>query len=278
MTTSTPSSPIVFYDIAMRPPVTETYSAPNPSKTRFALNFKKIPYKTSWVPLPDVSKVRRSLDIPACRQFADGTEFNTLPIIHDPATNSIIGDSFDIAVYLQRTYPDSGAGDLLPPQKLDYVLPQEFAILVPLTERSGGEFPEYARFNNNVDAAFTAHAQLMVGGMPLDPATADQTKAEFVRRAGVSSWDDFALTSEAREKLMVSFRDTLGGLAKLFLRDTSGPFLLGKQASYADIIVGGWLRMARVNLPQGEWEEVRSWHSGVFGGLYDALEVYMEAK
>jgi len=226
--------------------------------------------------MPDITKVRKSLKLPPCRQFADGTDFYTLPIIEDPATNSSVGDSFDIAVYLQKTYPDSGAGDLFPPQTLDFT--HELALLIPLTERREGEFPEYAKFNMNVDAAFTAHVQLVAQRLPFEPDTAEASKAEFVRRAGVSSWDDFALVGEAREKTMESFRNTLGDLAKLFQRDTSGPFLLGTRVSYADLIVGAWLRMMCVTLPESEWEELRSWHGGLFGQLHDALEVYAEVK
>ncbi|ODM23387.1 hypothetical protein SI65_00976 [Aspergillus cristatus] len=269
---------MIFYDIAMRPPVAETCCGPNPSKSRFALNFKNIPYSTSWVQLPDITNVRRSLGVPASRKFGDGTDFYTLPMLFDPSTNSIIGDSFDIAVYLQKTYPNSGAGDLFPPQTLDFVFGHDLALLAPLSEQKEGEFNEYARFNTNVDAAFSAHVPLMVHGLPLDPATAEATKAEFVRRAGVSSWDDFAVSGEEREKLKNSFRDTLGDLAKLFLKDASGPFILGKQVSYADLIVGGWLRMMRGTLPGNEWEEARGWHGGVFGRLHDALEEYAEVK
>lgn len=276
-TTSTPSSPIVFYDIAMRPPVEKNCCAPNPWKTRLALNFKGVPYSTSWVALPDVAKVRSSLKVPSCRKFADGTDFLTLPIIKDPATDSLVGDSFDIAVYLQNTYPDSGAGNLFPPQTIDYVFTNSLGLPIPLSECPEG-FPEYAKFNVNVDAAFSAHVQLSTQCFPFDPATAEISKAEFVRRAGVTCWEDFALVGEEREKLKDSFRNTLGGLAKLFLRDTSGPFLLGTRPSYADLIVGGWLRMMRATLPESEWEEVRSWHGGLFGQLHDALEVYAEMK
>jgi glutathione S-transferase len=276
-TTSIPSSPIVFYDIATRSPVEKNCYSPNPWKTRLALNFKGLPYSTSWVALPDIAKVRSSLKVPPCRKFADGTDFFTLPIIEDPATDSLIGDSFDIAVYLQNTYPNSG-GDLFPPQTIDYVFTHDRALLVPLSEWRGSEFPEYAKFNVNVDAAFSAHVRLTVQGFPFDPATAEISKAEFVRRAGVTCWEDFALVCEEREKMKDSFRNMLGGLAKLFLRDTSGPFLLGTRASYADLIVGGWLRMMRATLPESEWEEVRSWHGGLFGRLHDALEVYAEVK
>ncbi|KAL7944079.1 hypothetical protein V8C42DRAFT_96078 [Trichoderma barbatum] len=276
--TSTSSGAIVFYDIGHRPPVTETCCSPNPWKGRLALNFKAIPYSTSWVGMPDIAKVRRSLGESACRKFADGTDFYTLPMIRDAANSAIISDSFDIAIYLQRTYPDSGAGDLFPAQTLHFTYTPGFALAVPLSEGADDAFPEYYRFNTNVDAVFTTHVPLMTNGIPLDPATAEETKAEFVRRAGVSSWDDFNLTSEAREKMMESFQAALGDLAKLFLENTDGPFLLGQKASYADLIVGAWLRMAKVCLPKSEWEQLRCWHDGVFGQLHDALETYAEVK
>jgi glutathione S-transferase len=276
-TTQTAAGPIVFYDIATRPPVEKTCCSPNPWKTRLALNFKGVPYSTTWVALPDITKVRTTLKVPPCRKFADGTDFFTLPIIEDPSTGSLVGDSFDIAVYLQKTYPDSGAGDLFPPQTLDFDFKHP-AILVPLSECRESGFPEYAKFNVNVDAAFTAHVQLTVQGFPFDPATEEATKAEFVRRAGVTSWEDFALVGEARDKVKESLRNMLGDLARLLLRDSSGPFLLGTRASYADMIVGAWLRMMRATLPGSEWEEVRSWHGGLFGRLHDALEAYAEVK
>ncbi|RAL13857.1 uncharacterized protein BO97DRAFT_469511 [Aspergillus homomorphus CBS 101889] len=275
-----PSNSLTFYDIALRPPVEKNCASPNPWKARLALNFKNIPYKTTWVPQPDIPKLRRSLQVPAVRQFADGSDFFTLPLLHDPSTDSLVGDSFDIAVYLQKTYPDAGAGDLFPTQTLDYTFAQDPTLVVPLTQSrdSSPQFAEYARFNVNVDAAFTAHVQLTVQGFPFDPETEEAVKAEFVRRAGVSGWEDFALEGEARVKMLEAFRETLGGLGKLFARDPSGPFLLGARASHADFIVGGWLRMFRVMLPESEWVQVAGWHGGLFGRLYDALQVYAEVK
>ncbi|KAK9760708.1 hypothetical protein K7432_014983, partial [Basidiobolus ranarum] len=71
---SKPSEAMIFYDIAMRPPVASTCSSPNPWKARLALNFKNIDYSTTWVPLPDITEVRRTLGLDACRQFGAGTE------------------------------------------------------------------------------------------------------------------------------------------------------------------------------------------------------------
>lgn len=265
---------MLFYDIAMRAPVEQNCCSPNPWKSRLALNFKGLPYSTRWVSMPDITKVRGGLGVPPTRKFADGSDFYTLPVLEDPTTGSLVGDSFDIAVYLQKTYPGAG-GDLFPPQTLDYEFNRD--IMIPLTERREG-FPEYARFNVMVDAAFTTHVQLGVQNFPFEPATTEATRAEFVRRAGVSSWEDFALVGEAREKVKASFHDMLGELGELFKRDASGPFLLGKRASYADLMVGAWLRMMSIILPEGEWEEVKGWHGGIFGRLHDALDVYAEVK
>lgn len=271
--------PMVYYDVAMRDP--SSCCAVNPWKSRLALNFKAIPHSTKWIPLPEIPKVRRDeLGVPPCRKFADGSDYYTLPVLVDPNTGDKVGDSLDIAIYLQKKYPGSGAGDLFPSQKLDYSVNQDLPLLVPLSDdrHEGDEYAEYSHFNTHIDAAFTAHVGLMAYTMPFHPDSAGPSKAEFVKRAGVSSWDDFEVKGETRQKTMDSFRAMLGDLAKLFTEDTSGPFILGTRATYADLIVGGWLHMSRATLPGSEWEEVRGWHGGVFGRLYDALEKYADVK
>ncbi|KAI4718252.1 hypothetical protein E4T48_05534 [Aureobasidium sp. EXF-10727] len=268
---SGPSKPIVFYDIAFKEPRQETNSAPNPWKARLALNFQKLPYTTTWVSLPDVEEVRRSLQVPACRKFGDGTDFYTLPVITDPNTNKTVGDSFDIAVYLQKTYSDLGS-DLFPEQNLDYVFAADEASTVPLTDVRGGEHDNYAQFNMSVDAVFTAHVILMVQGMPLTTAG----EQVFVKRAGVDSFAAFACEGVQRKQVLASFESKLEGLAAVFKRDASGPFVLGAKASYADLIVGSWLRMASTSLRSTEWEAMRGWHGGVFGQLHDALDRYAQ--
>lgn len=36
--------------------------------------------------------------------------------------------------------------------------------------------------------------------------------------------------------------------------------------------------MMQTTLPESEWKELRIWHEGLFGQLYDALEVFAEVK
>ncbi|KAG5973792.1 hypothetical protein E4U55_000274 [Claviceps digitariae] len=313
-TTSTTPPLITLYDIASQPPVQNTCFAPNPWKARLALNFKALSYQTTWVPLPEIPHLRSEiLGLAPTRFFADGTPFHTLPILHDPfATSSsssstwscstttgpglagsdglLLGDSFDIAIHLDREYPLSGAGSLFPPQDLDFPFAPETeadadadadaALLIPLTDiQEYTPYTQYARFNNRIDALFTSHVALGAYTMPLDPATADLTKAEFMRRAGLSSWEDFKLVGEPRHAMITSLRDTLGRtLVGLFQRDDTGPFILGARPSYADLVVGAWLRMLQRTLPPGEWHEMKAWHGGVFGRLHDALDQWAEVK
>ena len=218
--------------------------------------------------------MRPSRNLICGRKFADGTDYYTLPVLTDSTSSSNLGDSFDIAVYLQKTYPNTGAGNLLPEQKLDYIYGHDLAVFAPLSELNGNEHADYARFNMNVDAAFSAHVLLMVHGLPFNPDTAEETKAEFVRRSGVASWDDLTVRGEKRDEMKKSLHDTLKTIAELFQRNKTGPFLLGEQPNYADLIVGAWLQMMHETLPAEEWDEVKTWHEGVFGNLHNALQKY----
>ncbi|KAJ6459555.1 glutathione S-transferase-like protein [Mycena sanguinolenta] len=246
---------ITFYDIASAPPF-RTY-APNPSKSRYALNFKRLhnglQYETSWVDLPDVTKVRKSLGANPVRKLPDGSDFYTLPVIVDHSTSATVGDSFDIALHLDRQYP-SKAGE---------------PVLFPSSTAS-----LHRAFNTFVDKIFTDHVVLAGYTMPLNPETAEVSKAEFCRRAGMASWDQFRVDGEARTAMLRSFEAALDELARLYVRKDEGPFLEGAVPMYADLIVGGWLNMQKESLP--EWQELRGWHGGLWGTVHDALGKYAQ--
>lgn len=212
---SKPSEARVLYDIH-----TSAACASNPWKSRLALNHKGIAYSTLWVPLPNIPKVRRAPDVPPCHKNSDGTGYYTLPILIDPNTNSKIGDSFDIAVYLQKTHPDSGAGDLFPPQKLNFVFDRWSTFLGSFSKSKAIEYGDYYDFNAQVEAAFTACFAPTMENLPLHPSTAEATKAEYVSRAGLTSWDGFKMRQEDRKKMSKSLHGMLGEIGKLFSRNT----------------------------------------------------------
>ncbi|KAG4431911.1 hypothetical protein IFR05_012610 [Cadophora sp. M221] len=268
------SDPLTFYDISS--PLQPRSYAPNPSKARLALSLKGIPFKTTWVDILDISDIRKSLNCPATRKFDDGSDFYTLPMLKDNASGRVIGDSFDIANYLEEMYPDLG-GRLFPPNStgtgMDYEsLHKDVEFVAPLTSNEGSKNQAYARFNMHVDATFTAYVILVAQYLPFNPDTAESIRALFVKRAHQGSWEDLSIKGDAREQLTVAFKSALTSLAQLFRVHDTGPYLEGNQANYADLIVGGWLNMLSITMPEGEWDDFRTWHGGVFARLHDALQ------
>lgn len=233
----------------------------------YALNFTNTTYCTTWVPLPDVAASRKKLGVPACRKHADSTDFPTLPILYDPTTTSskqqegtFVGDSFEIAIHLhnKNSSHNGGRPPLFPPNSIAL----------------------HRTFNAHVDALFSVNGAPLAGYyLPLDPATAEATRADMARRVGVSRWEDLEIPpgSEDRKKKLAAFEAALGsGLAAWFVRRDEGPFLEGQTPMYADLIIGGWLQWMRNCLP--EWEELKGWHGGLWGRLHNALEEWAEVS
>ncbi|KAI1338826.1 hypothetical protein F5Y15DRAFT_98989 [Xylariaceae sp. FL0016] len=240
------SNTILFYDIASGPPVRPF--APNPWKTRYALNFKRVNYKTQWTELPDVTKVRKSLEADPVRWHPSGEAFYTLPVIKDTATGKVIGDSFDIAVYLDKKYPDGPS--LFPHSSIGI----------------------HKAFNTQADAAFPSGGALFHENLPFNPETAEQSKLEFGRRLGMK-WEDLVVTGEARREVLDAYKVTLGDFAKNY-QYSDGPFLHGQDVSYADFIVGGWLMMLSETV--AEFDEILTWHGGLWKRIHSALEPYRQ--
>lgn len=268
------SDTLILYDISS-PRQPRSY-APNPSKARLALSFIGVAFKTTWVDIINVADTRRELDCPATRKLDDGSDFYTLPMLRDPASGKVIGDSFDIANYLDDTYPDLG-GRLFPANTtrtgLDYESPhKDTAFFAPITTNTGSKNEAYARFNLHVDATFSANLTLYGYYLPFNPETAEAAKALISRRAHLSSWEDINIQGEAREPFKAAVKENLASLAELFTINEGGPYLEGKEPTYADLIVGGWLNMLSIIMPADEWRDFRSWYGGALARLHDALQ------
>ena len=236
-----------------------------------------------WIDILDIPNVRKGLKCPATRKLDDGSDYYTLPMLRDPASERVLGDSFDIATYLEDTFPDSG-GSLFPQDSsltgLDYQSPnRDTPFYAPLTLNQGAKHEAYARFNTHVDATFTANMGLYGYNLPFNPLTAEAVKTIFAKRAHLSSWESLRVEGAAREPMRVAMKAALATLAELFAINNSGPYLEGARATYADLIVGGWLNMFSIIMPETEWNDFRSWYGGVFARLHDAIqENYCECK
>lgn len=271
----TSSNPIIFYDIASSPPL-RTFAV-NPWKTRYALNSKGLPYQTKWIDLPDIASVRQELGVPANRTLPDGTSYHTLPAIHDAWTGKIVGDSFEIALYLDKTYPT--ARTLIQP----------------------GTTGLTAAFNAQVDGLFTKYV-LLADQMPFDARIAEKVQDIFVKRMGATTFEHLQMSGEDREKLLVQFERALGEFVKAYYhvggttdyfwsqtgtaaaqaqkrgREQVGPYLDVDGPVYADLIVGAWLAMMEASMKPEDWQRMRTWQDGFWARLHDALAPLREIK
>ncbi|KAJ7697768.1 hypothetical protein B0H14DRAFT_2418075, partial [Mycena olivaceomarginata] len=250
-------------------------------KTRYALNF--IPHQVGRN--PDIHATRTAFRCPASRKFPDGSDYHALPMPQDtiPGSEFVLGNSLDIARYLASRAAAWGGCALFPVNStrhgLDYSSPHidDAAGIAPLSAReaTAPDLADYAHFNTYVDATFSAYVGLTVPNMAraFPPASAACTKALFAQRVGAPAWDDMIgafADAEKRAGIFRAFDMGIAGLARLYVQK-EGPFLEGQTPSYADLIVGGWLKNSSQFLEQEEWAEFCTWHGGVFGRLHEVL-------
>ncbi|RDA95028.1 hypothetical protein CP533_2087 [Ophiocordyceps camponoti-saundersi (nom. inval.)] len=267
MASSTDAAPpLVLYDIASGPP-RRTF-APNPWKSRLALNFKSASYSTNWVELPDVTETRKALGVAAIRKFPDGTDFYTLPVLHDKPAKHFVGDTYDIALYLDDKFPD---GPRLIPRGMEGVMKM---------------------WNDQVDQLFTRFIQLIAATFPFNPANAEKTKKIFMERSllfrGITdeaekkrmTWDDIDVKGHERVALMADFKKALNDFEAYYKYspDKEGPFLNGKEPDYADFIVGSWLGSYHQALPADDLAELKKWNDGRWTRIWQGLERFTELK
>lgn len=230
---------------------------------RLALNFKSVSFKTTWVEFPDVEATRKRLGVPPSRKFPDGSDFYTLPVFFDAAAQQHVGDSFDIALYLDVRWPDGSR-------------------LV-----SAGTAGVLKAWNDRVDALFSRFVKLCAHGiMPLNPDNAEASRRIFVGRgqsmqpwAGgpLLTWDDCTVRGDARSAMLADFQAALGELDAYYAyAGGAGPFLAEDQPTYSDLIVGGWLGYVYETLPPGELADLETWHHGCWAKVWKALARYAD--
>ncbi|PHH86974.1 hypothetical protein CDD83_9477 [Cordyceps sp. RAO-2017] len=257
--------PLVFYDFLCAPPL-RTF-APNPWKTRLALNLKAAPYRTAWTDLPDIEPTRKRLGVPASRKFLDGSDYHTLPLLYDAEADKYVGDSFEIALHLDERFPDGPR------------------LVAP------GAAGVTKAWNDRVDALFSRFVRLGVHRMPLNPDSADRSRQMFVDRARAHmlpyadgpapadlTFDDLAVAGDERADLLAGFRAALAEFDETYYAYArgDGPFLDGDRPTYADLIVAGWVGMMHEVLPPHELADFQTWQNGHWAKLWKALAKYAD--
>ncbi|EUC65041.1 glutathione S-transferase, putative [Rhizoctonia solani AG-3 Rhs1AP] len=241
---ATKENPIVFYDILSE----HGYWSPNTYKTRLTLNHKRLPYRVEYVSFSDITPKLKELGVRAMHY--------TLPMIADPSPDpngkpTYVVDSFDIALYLDKTYPAPKYPIVFPPgtravqkitadlftNKAGYVI---LSGMVPLTARDG--------FLDERGREYLL-----------------KTRKEFLKAPADTSigskfWGD------AHEKW-----SWFGEILDL---NEEGPFVTGKQISFTDFAIGGIISFIR-RVEGGDmqmWKAISEWQGGRWARLWTEIE------
>ncbi|KAF8079137.1 hypothetical protein FPV67DRAFT_1467644 [Lyophyllum atratum] len=246
------SNVITFYDI----PCTKANKAwsPNTWKGRFCLNFKGVPYKTEWVEYPDIEALAKKLGAPPTGKRPDGSPLYTVPIIHDPSTNTTVADSIAIAEYLDKTYPDTPK--LLPTGTV--ALQNAFTNAFFATGMPALQFAMPAThriLTSGSDAYFRLHREKAFGKTmetltPTGPAR-DEEWAKV--KAGLSTVDGWLQAAKAE-----------------------GPYFGGKTPCFSDFFVAARLMWYRQIFGENspEWTDIKTWDEGRWAAYVESLKPY----
>ncbi|EXJ86590.1 hypothetical protein A1O3_03543 [Capronia epimyces CBS 606.96] len=201
------SDEIILYDLPSRQG--KAWSL-NTWKTRLALNFKGLPYKTEFVEYPDLGPLLEKAGVPP---NATGIKY-TLPTIRLPDGRYVM-ESRKIADVLDAEYPEPSLRLDSPYQAriealITALQPKIRPIFAPLIPKS---------YLNPVSQKYFVATREADIGMPLD---------KFHEGAD-NAFND-------TKPLIKQFGDLLD-------EHPGGPFFLGSEVSYADFVVVGLVRM-----------------------------------
>jgi glutathione S-transferase len=220
---------------------------------RIVLNYKGIPHKTEWVEFPDIASVAKHIGAPHTALRRSGEPLYTVPILRDPTTNWSIAGTLQIALSLERMYPD--APKLFPPDTEEVIT--EFdnkftrmvgAALAPLLLSR-----IWAQLCEGSKDYFRTTRERMFGG-PLEGFSAPGAATAARWAAVCKALEPFARDANAR--------------------GASDTFLISERETYADIIAACWLGWARRiwGADTQEWAQLEIWHDGRWGRLVHAFE------
>ncbi|KIJ66492.1 hypothetical protein HYDPIDRAFT_174570 [Hydnomerulius pinastri MD-312] len=223
--------PLVLYDIPSKLPGNKW--SPNPAKPRYETG---LPFETVWVEYLDIAPKMQELG-EAQNKLPDGHDGYTVPVLSDLNTGALITDSFEIAEYLDKTYPEKS------------VFPTNSVGLI-----------------NAFDSAYVALTQPAVQPVQLRSSQIlNERSAEYFIRMRTAMHqqhtDEFSPERPKRDAPLVHYEKGYE-TAKMWYEKSGGKWLMGDTIFYADMIVAARLLWFKRVFREDEWKRVCSWHDG----------------
>ncbi|KAK6441965.1 hypothetical protein LTR95_001800 [Oleoguttula sp. CCFEE 5521] len=257
------SGPIILYDLPSRTgtcwslnpwkspphqPLHNTIVRTNARAARAALNFKVLPYNTQWTEYPDLEPKFKSFSIPP--NPAGSLAAYSSPAVRMP-DGTYIMDSRAIADALEKLQPEPSLHlDSQYVEKVQELVLELWDALRPI-------------------------AMPRIPTTVLPPASAEYFERTRAVRFGMTL-TELGQSDQAGSQAWENAQQGIVAM-KAVLEEHKGPFVLGKEASYADLIWGGfWHMMSRVSR-DGDLTKCFSEQGGdVFDRHFDACKQWYE--
>lgn len=243
---------ITLYDIPYKVPG-KAWS-PNTFKTRIALNFKGLEFNTEWLEYPDIEAAMKKIGAKPTMKKGDGSgkDHYTLPVIHDSKTGKAVSESFEIALYLDDTYPDK-------------------PLLFPSNSRAA-----IAVWQELFSAKVITN--MMPFMLPLTCWSLNPRSQEYFR-ATREAWykvklEEWCPEGPKRDAAWDKIKEGLDVLSGCLDKNPKKPFLFGDTFTYGDVIIAGWLVWVRLRVSSAEWTKLSGWNDGRWNKLVEDTTKY----
>lgn len=203
---------------------------------RLALNYKKLSYRTQWIPTTDIEKVTKPLGIRPTGVKPNGSPHWTLPAIvdrTDPSHPVFLSDSMPIVEYLENTYPSSPGAELFPANTKSF----QVVVMQFVMPNLQGIVPDLA-----LSAMYSAKS----------PAEQIDFRTRMEARYK-KPFESIEKQGAEREAAFKGLEQNLAMLSIAFDQNNEGNFLMGHQVSFADFAIAAWLIMLKVASPDDIW-------------------------
>lgn len=213
------------------------------------LNYKKIEYQTKWIEFPDVAPTFKSFGIPP--HPPDHYIEYSCPAIQLPNTEYVM-DSRAIATAIEKHFPEPSLHlNTKETDEIHFAIDQVMrAIAPPYVYR----IPDWL-LSPRGSTYYTAKRQELFG-MDLY-AVADHPEFSVEK-----IWRNAEAPSEK--------------IKEILHRNPEGPYVLGQEVSYSDMVLAGWWRLLKMLDQEGDLHGRMMGFDGAFGVHEDACRGFME--
>lgn len=235
--------------------------SPYALRSRMALNYKKLNFKTEWLPLSGIKEAYEKIGIPPTPHRAVNPHY-TVPALIDTSVEppAIISQSFNIDKYLDEKFPEPPLWFVRPPNVSDEDSQKKLAFLEQLSEILQGR----------KDERITVLFALVIPHVPnilldVDVPYFKESRAQWYQKP----FDEIG--PKDQQEALDTVKDMFDGLSQ-FLDSYRGnpfnpedpleqPWVLVDEVSWGDFALAGMFSWVQVSCPP-IWEEMKTWQNG----------------